>query len=175
MVTLVRADAFNRENLAYEKSECFQIDQDPPEVQTGDAYQQKLYLEAYLDDGYKLNYLGYDFLAIYTLMRRGTLAKVMSQVGIGKESDIFLCQDHTGKEMILKLARLGRTSFKTIKNNRDYLQGRTQFNWLYLSRLATTKEYTYMQALHKEGFPTPTPVDNNRHAIIMTRIDGVSL
>ena len=99
----------------------------------------------------------------------------MSQVGIGKESDIFLCLDHTGKDMILKLARLGRTSFKTIKNNRDYLEGRTQFNWLYLSRLATAKEYTYMQALHKEGFPTPTPVDSNRHAIIMSVINGVTL
>ncbi len=40
-------------------------------------------------DGYKLNYLGYDFLAIYTLLRRGNLAKVMHQVGIGKESGIL--------------------------------------------------------------------------------------
>ena len=108
-----------------------------------------------LDDGYKLNYLGYDFLAIYTLLKRGTLAKVCQQVGIGKESgslkvtqDIFLCKSHEGKEMILKVARLGRTSFKTIKNNRDYLQGRTQYSWLYLSRIATQKEFLYMQALH---------------------------
>lgn len=126
-------------------------------------------------DGYKLNYLGYDFLAIYTLLRRGILAKVNSQVGIGKESDIFACEDHQGKPLILKLARLGRQSFKTVKNNRDYLEGRTQFNWLYLSRLATTKEFAYMQALHKEGFPTPEPVDCNRHAILMSRIDGLAL
>lgn len=108
-------------------------------------------------------------------MKRGSLAKVMSQVGIGKESDIFVCQDHQGTNMILKLARLGRQSFKTIKNNRDYLQGRTQFNWLYLSRLATTKEFTYMQALCQAGFPTPTPVDQNRHAILMSMIDGVTM
>lgn len=99
----------------------------------------------------------------------------MSQVGIGKESDIFLCTDHSGKEMILKVARLGRTSFKTVKNNRDYLEGRTQFNWLYMSRLATAKEFTYMQALHKVGFPTPTPVDSNRHIILMSVINGITL
>lgn len=127
------------------------------------------------DDGYKLVYLGYDFLAIYTLMRRGILAKVMSQVGIGKESDIFACKDHQGKDMILKVARLGRQSFKTVKNNRDYLEGRTQFNWLYLSRLAITKEFAFMQALYKEGFPTPEPIDCNRHTILMSLIDGVTL
>lgn len=108
-------------------------------------------------------------------MRRGTLAKVMHQVGIGKESDIFACQDHEGTDLILKLARLGRQSFKTVKNNRDYLQGRTQFNWLYLSRLATTREFEYMKALNAAGFPTPTPVDQNRHAILMSRIDGVTM
>ena len=108
-------------------------------------------------------------------MRRGVLAKVMNQVGIGKESDIFLCKDHGGKDMILKLARLGRQSFKTVKNNRDYLQGRTQYNWLYLSRLATAKEFTFMQALHKVGFPTPVPIDSNRHAILMSLIDGTTM
>lgn len=77
--------------------------------------------------------------------------------------------------MILKLARLGRTSFKTIKNNRDYLQGRTQYNWLYLSRIATSKEYDYMQALHKNGFPVPVPIDSNRHAILMSLVDGVTI
>lgn len=68
----------------------------------------------------------------------------------------------------MKVARLGRQSFKTVKNNRDYLQGRTQYNWLYLSRLATTREYDYMKALHAKGFPVPEPIDSNRHVICMS-------
>jgi len=70
---------------------------------------------------------------------------------------------------------LGRQSFKTVLNKRDYTEGRTQFNWLYLSRLATAKEYAYMQALYAAGFPTPQPIDNNRHATLMSLIDGITL
>ncbi len=32
-----------------------------------------------------------------------------------------------------------------------------------------------MQALHAAGFPTPKPIDSNRHAILMSMIDGVTL
>lgn len=38
------------------------------------------------DDGYRLTYLGYDFLAIKTLVNRGVFASVGRQIGVGKES-----------------------------------------------------------------------------------------
>ena len=43
--------------------------------------------------------------------------------------------------MALKLHRLGRTSFRAVKNKRDYLKNRSSasFSWLYLSRLAALK------------------------------------
>lgn len=71
--------------------------------------------------------------------------------------------------MVIKLARLGRTSFRTIKDNRDYLKGRA-CGWLYMSRIASLKEFAFMTALHKRGFPTPTPYDGNRHAICMSLV-----
>jgi len=37
------------------------------------------------DDGYRLTYLGYDFLAIKTLVNRGVFASVGRQIGVGKE------------------------------------------------------------------------------------------
>ena len=43
------------------------------------------------------------------------------KIGVGKESDIYLIRSNENKLMVLKLARLGRASFKTVKNNRDYL------------------------------------------------------
>lgn len=39
-----------------------------------------------LDDGFRLTYLGYDFLAIKTLVNRGVFAAVGRQIGVGKES-----------------------------------------------------------------------------------------
>lgn len=65
-------------------------------------------------------------------------------MGVGKESDIYKCENADGHFVILKFERLGRTSFKTIKRNRDYLKNRHNYNWLYLSRLASVKEYLYM-------------------------------
>ena len=62
-----------------------------------------------------------------------------------------------------------------VKNKRDYLQNRKNFNWLYLSRLAAAKEYSFMQKLHENGFKTPIPLDANRHGIVMSLIDGPSL
>ena len=53
---------------------------------------------------------------------------------------------------VLKFARLGRTSFKSVKNKRDYLKHRKNFNWLYLSRLATIKEYGFMELLYNVIF-----------------------
>lgn len=40
-------------------------------------------------DGYRLTNLGYDFLAINTLCKRGAIASVGRQIGVGKESDLF--------------------------------------------------------------------------------------
>ncbi|CAD8072581.1 unnamed protein product [Paramecium primaurelia] len=126
-------------------------------------------------DGYRLTYLGYDFLALSAFYKRGTIVQVLSKVGVGKESDIYKCINSDGNFVILKLARLGRTSFRTIKNKRDYIKNRTQYNWLYLSRLASIKEYAYMETCYKNGFPTPKPYDWNRHAIVMSFIDGYTL
>ena len=44
-----------------------------------------------------------------------------------------------GEVLALKLHRLGRTSFRAVKNKRDYLRSRTSFSWLYLSRLSALK------------------------------------
>ena len=72
----------------------------------------------------------------------------------------------------MKLHRLGRTSFKAVKNKRDYLHRRTSFNWLYLSRLSALKEHAFMQALHERGFNVPEAIDLNRHCVLMEMVDG---
>jgi len=48
--------------------------------------------------------------------------------------------------------RLGRTSFRRLKEKRDYHQHRRHTSWLYLSRLAATKEFAFMKVC-----PTQTP------------------
>lgn len=50
-------------------------------------------------------------------------------------------RNEEGEVLALKLHRLGRTSFRAVKNKRDYLKNRSSasFSWLYLSRLAALK------------------------------------
>ena len=121
-------------------------------------------------DGYRLSPLGYDYLAMNTLAKRGRICGIGAQIGVGKESDIFeVCSstdsasalrqcltsvptttqviDEEGNVLALKLHRLGRTSFRAVKSKRDYLKHRKNFNWLYLSRLAALKEYAFMKVI----------------------------
>ena len=47
--------------------------------------------------GYRLTNLGYDFLALRSLASRGAVQSVGNQIGVGKESDIYLALDGEGK------------------------------------------------------------------------------
>lgn len=126
-------------------------------------------------DGYRLTYPGYDFLALKAMVSRGSISAVGNKLGVGKESDIYLVVNDEEEELVLKLHRLGRISFRNIKEKRDYLQHRKNASWLYLSRLAALKEFAFMKALHEHGFPVPTPVDCNRHCVVMSRVRGYLL
>ncbi|KAI8814055.1 RIO1 family-domain-containing protein [Cladochytrium replicatum] len=126
-------------------------------------------------EGYRLTYGGYDYLALRTLCKRGAIYSVGNQIGVGKESDIYIVADEEGNQRVLKIHRLGRTSFRNIKSKRDYLQNRNTSSWLYLSRLAAKKEFAFMKVLHENGFPVPTPVDSNRHCVVMELVHGFPL
>ena len=123
-------------------------------------------------DGYRLTYGGLDYLALHTHTKASVVYSVGNQIGVGKESDIFVCASETGKQLVLKIHRLGRISFRTVKANRDYLRNRQSGSWMYMSRLAALKEYEFMKALRREGFPVPEPVGQNRHTVIMGLIDA---
>ncbi|KAK3294792.1 Rio2, N-terminal-domain-containing protein [Chaetomium fimeti] len=123
-------------------------------------------------DGYRLSYGGLDYLALHTHASRKNVYSVGSRIGVGKESDIMIVADDKGTQKVLKIHRLGRISFRTVKTNRDYLKNRQSGSWMYLSRLAAIKEYAFMQALREEGFPVPEPIAQSRHTILMTLIDA---
>lgn len=126
-------------------------------------------------DGYYLTYPGYDFLALKTFSKRGLIEGVGRQIGVGKESDIYVVLNDKDEELVLKCQRLGRISFRQIKNKRDYFKGTKPSNWLYISRLAALKEYAFMKALYESGFPTPIPVSHNRHCVLMSKVNGYPL
>jgi len=122
--------------------------------------------------GYRLTFSGYDYLALKTLTARNIIHSVGNQIGVGKESDIYIVADEEGNQYAMKIHRLGRNSFRKLKEKRDYHKHRSSASWLYLSRLSAMKEYAYMKALHDNDFPVPKPVDFNRHCVIMQLMDS---
>ncbi|PPQ71342.1 hypothetical protein CVT24_012083 [Panaeolus cyanescens] len=126
-------------------------------------------------DGYRLTYGGYDYLAMRALSKRDSMHSVGNQIGVGKESDIYVVADSEGNEMVLKLHRLGRVSFRAIKEKRDYLGKRKSASWMYMSRLAAQKEWAFMKILHEHDFPVPRPIDQARHTLLMEFIDAYPL
>lgn len=126
-------------------------------------------------DGYRLTNMGYDYLALKTFTKRGAVSSFGNQIGVGKESNIYIVANSEQQELCLKLHRLGRTCFRNIKDKRDYHKHRKSASWLYLSRISATKEFAYMTALHSRGFPVPKPVDYNRHCVVMELIIGKPL
>lgn len=97
------------------------------------------------DDGYRLTYGGYDFLAMRTFAKRDSVYSVGNKIGVGKESDIYVVANEDGETHCLKIHRLGRISFRTIKSKRDYLRKGQSASWMYMSRLAAMKEYAFMK------------------------------
>ena len=99
---------------------------------------------------------------MHTHLKRNTIYSSGSQIGTGKESDIHAVASPSGVQYALKLHRLGRISFRSVKTNRDYLRHRSAASWLYMSRLAALKEYAFLTALRAHGFPVPEPIEQNR-------------
>ncbi|RMZ87926.1 hypothetical protein DV736_g4855, partial [Chaetothyriales sp. CBS 134916] len=132
-------------------------------------------------DGYRLTYGGLDYLALHSLQKANAVYSVGNQIGVGKESDIYVVSDEKGVQRVLKIHRLGRVSFKKgVRNKRDYARTRAQKergagSWMYMSRLAAVKEHAFMTALHEAGVSVPMPLGQNRHQIVMSLVDGLPL
>ncbi|CAI5438431.1 unnamed protein product [Caenorhabditis angaria] len=126
-------------------------------------------------DGYRLTIRGYDYLALRALCSREVVGSVGNQIGIGKESDVYVGGDPELNDLCLKFHRLGRTSFRKVKEKRDYHNKRKSASWLYLSRLAAAKEFAFLKALQDRGFPVPNAVDVCRHVVVMQLVIGKTL
>ena len=125
--------------------------------------------------GYTLNSIGYDILALHALVEKEIIGQLGPLIGKGKESDVYGCMDDNGNIFALKIYRIGRTSFKSIKSLRSFLGNRKPASWLYVNRLAAKKEYDALNKIYELKLNTPKPIGFNRHIIIMSYLRGKEL
>jgi RIO kinase 2 len=125
--------------------------------------------------GYTLNSIGYDILALHSLVEMNAISQLGPLIGKGKESDVYSCMDDDENVLALKIYRMGRTSFKNIKNLRDIVGNRGHISWLYVNRLAAKKEFEALERIYELKLDTPRPIAYNRHMIVMNYLRGKEL
>jgi len=124
---------------------------------------------------YTLNSKAYDLLALHTLVEQNVISQLGPLIGQGKESDVYSCMNDDGDIYAAKIYRIGRTSFKNIKQLRDLVGERGHLSWLYVNRLAAKKEYEALEKIYPLKLNTPKPIAYNRHIIIMSYLRGKEL
>ena len=124
---------------------------------------------------YTLNSKAYDLLALHTLVKQNVISQLGPLIGKGKESDVYSCMNDDRDIYAAKFFRMGRTSFKKIKQLRDLIGERTHLSWLYVNRLAAKKEYEALEKIYTLKLNTPKPIAYNRHIIIMSYLRGKEL
>jgi len=123
-------------------------------------------------EGYTLQFEGYDALALRALVERDTIGEFGSPLGVGKESDVYEVRSY--KPLALKYHREGYTNFREVHKERDYTSDKAHVSWMYTARKAAEREHDILEALYPD-VSVPQPIDQNRHAIVMEKMDGVEL
>jgi RIO kinase 2 len=123
-------------------------------------------------EGFKLTFEGYDALALHAFVERDTFDGVGAPLGVGKESDVYEVRSY--EPLALKFHREGYTNFREVMKEREYTADRDHVSWQYTARKAAEREYDALESLYPD-VSVPRPVDQNRHAIVMEKVDGVEL
>jgi RIO kinase 2 len=123
--------------------------------------------------GYTLLVTGLDIYVLKILSNRNTITSIGPQIGIGKEAEIYLAHDSQEKDIILKMFRLGRSSFKQIKRKRDISTSTS--NWLLLNIQTAKREYDILNYLRQSSTSFPTPLYRSFHCIVMEPFYGSRL
>jgi RIO kinase 2 len=73
----------------------------------------------------------------------------------------------------IKFHRVGGRSFSSARLNREYME-EGHCPWLIASRKSAEREYEALKALHP-NVSVPLPIAHNRHAVVMSLINGLNL
>lgn len=109
------------------------------------------------DKKYQLTYKGYDHLALSYFKKKG-FQRIISQIDIGKESDIFL-GEMNNDFVAIKMYRIGRTSYRRTEK-RDEIK----INMYKRSFFYCKKEFKIMREIQIEN--VAKVIGYNRHILI---------
>ncbi len=126
--------------------------------------------------GYQLTIHGYDVLAMRALARKGVVEAISTtQVGVGKDADVYVGITPTGEKVAVKFNRVGgRTASRRATYHSHVFANKHHTSWLYVSRLIAKKEYDALVLLSPIA-RVPKPIAWNRHVLVMEFVEGTAL
>ncbi len=122
---------------------------------------------------YRITYVGLDLLAVYSLSRKDAIAFLGTRIGTGKESEIYVAKDSSGRLLAVKFYKIGRVSFQKVKRVRQYLVDEP--NWMIRSKIAAEREFKALKDLSRYTRFVPKVYAWDRHAVVMDYIKGIEL
>jgi RIO kinase 2 len=125
--------------------------------------------------GYTLVSPGLDALALHSLVQRGLISGMGRSIGMGKESDVYEVISDSGEKAVIKFYRIGRISFRATRLKRSYSKSETHNQWLEINIEAARKEEEGLKRAIAAGVCTPTFIARNRHAVLMSQVEGLML
>ncbi len=125
--------------------------------------------------GYELTIHGYDTLALNALYEKKIVMSIGREKGVGKESRVYYALDYSNNEVVIKLHRVGYTSFQHVKKKRSYTKNKYHISELYASRLSAEAESKWLTLSNKLNLPVPKIFGINRHIIVEELIYGEEL
>ncbi len=125
--------------------------------------------------GYMLTPLGYDCLALKSLIRRNIVSALGPKLGVGKESDVYEALTPTGLRITIKLHKVGRISFRHTRRWRTYTVDKPNVSWLIESKIAAEREYTALNLTYEAKVHVPKPIARDRHIVVTEFIEGILL
>ncbi len=122
--------------------------------------------------GYTLLNAGLDAIALNAFANKGLISALGGSIAVGKESDVYEAVTENGVSYALKFYRIGRTSFRDVKRKRGFLTEESQRRWLLVSIQAAKTEFQALKKLMNYGVSVPKVVARERHAVLMSKIEG---
>jgi len=111
-------------------------------------------------------------MAIYKLMKDGTIDTVEFSISTGKEANVFLSTTSDGGLLALKIFRISTATFKRMSR---YIDGDPRFKSVMGSRRKiifawTNKEFRNLQRLRTAGVRVPESIRFHRNILVMEYI-----
>lgn len=120
-------------------------------------------------EGSTFTFLGLSLYSLHRLVRSGKVNAIGKLMGEGKESAVFNCYSEKYGECVVKFHKVGHTSFKKVKEKRDYGD-------LHFSVLAIRSARNEFKALQKlQGLVVPKAYAWEGNAVLMELIDAKEL